>query len=63
MTTTETTAPAIARPPVDVYVGRASLRIALAAVLPHVSTEDEIPVLAPEKVDAVLAEREETDRG
>jgi hypothetical protein len=32
-------------PPVDVYVGRASLRMALAAVLPHVSTEDEIPVL------------------
>ncbi|MFD6178092.1 MULTISPECIES: DNA translocase FtsK [unclassified Isoptericola] len=44
MTATETPTK-VAAPPVDVYVGRASLRMALAAVLPHVSTEDELPVL------------------
>lgn len=45
MTTDTQTPKALGAPPVDVYVGRASLRMALAAVLPHASTEDEIPVL------------------
>jgi len=45
VTTTDTPTQKLTAPPVDVYVGRASLRMALAAVLPHVSTEDELPVL------------------
>nr|WP_328799006.1 DNA translocase FtsK [Puerhibacterium puerhi] len=47
MTTTEAETPATTptAPPVDVYVGRATLRMALAAVLPHVCADDNIPAL------------------
>lgn len=41
---TQPAAPVTA-PPIDIYVGRASLRAALAAVLPHVCADDEIPAL------------------
>jgi hypothetical protein len=47
MTTTEAETPATTptAPPVDVYVGRSTLRLALAAVLPHVCADDNIPAL------------------